>query len=67
MVVEVSKYWGVQFDRKGPAIDVFHAYQKMVVESRKGEGINPYPSTHIANFDILIKALNQLAKNLVGR
>jgi hypothetical protein len=67
MCTELAKYWKVDIDRNGPAIDLFHAYQKLVVESRQEKGINPYPYTQIANFDILVKAIQQIAKNMVGR
>ena len=67
MIAEVSKYWNIQVDINGPAIILFHHYQKLVTDSRKDAGINPYPYVSIANFDMLVKAIQQIAKNLAGR
>ncbi len=63
---ELSKLRGIQIDPNGPAIILLHNWQRLINESRKEGGLDPYPSKYIANFDVLVKAIQQIAKNMVG-
>ncbi len=62
---ELSKYRGIQIDPNGPAIILFHNYQRLVTESRREGGLDPYPNKNIMNFDALVKAIQAIAKNIM--
>ena len=64
-MVDLSKFYNIQINPNGPAIYFFHHYQRLIKDSRQEGGLDPFPVKQIGNLDNLIKAIAQIAKNIV--
>jgi len=59
---DLAKYRGIHIQNSDPAIKFFHHYQKLVMDSRNSDSIDPFPVKHMGNMKVLVDAIGQMMK-----
>lgn len=61
---DLSKYRGIHIRDEDSSIKFFHHYQKLVLDSRQSDSLDPYPIKYIGNMKSFVDAIGQMMKQM---